>query len=90
MPPLVGSALRDDALAFPGPGFVFPGSGGPGIAGQFTFSADGETEIVGYLWGTLSPTEFVGADTLGGPADHLDAAVVRSDRPDRVPNSSSI
>ncbi|MEU7875462.1 hypothetical protein [Dactylosporangium sp. NPDC049140] len=60
-PPLVSS------VQYP-PGFVLPGSGGPGIPGQFTFSANGETDIVGYLWGELSPTEFAGADALGGSA----------------------
>jgi hypothetical protein len=60
-PPLVSS------VQYP-PGFVPPGSGGPGIPGEFTFAANGETDIVGYLWGELSPTQFVPADTLGGPA----------------------
>ncbi|GAA0942779.1 hypothetical protein [Virgisporangium aurantiacum] len=40
--------------------------GGPGIAGAFTFSANGDPDVVGYRYGFWSPSEFVAAETPGG------------------------
>lgn len=40
--------------------------GGPGIAGAFTFSANGDPDVVGYRYGFWSPSGFVAAETPGG------------------------
>jgi hypothetical protein len=40
--------------------------GGPGIAGAFTFSANGNPDVAGYRYGFWGPWEFVAADTPGG------------------------
>ncbi|HET8658539.1 MAG TPA: hypothetical protein VFM55_06030 [Micromonosporaceae bacterium] len=41
--------------------------GGPGIPGDFTFSADGVSDVVGFRYGAAdAPTRFVAADTMGG------------------------
>ncbi|MDG4773359.1 hypothetical protein [Solwaraspora sp. WMMD792] len=42
------------------------GSGGPGIPGRFTFSANGADDVVGYRYGPTSATTYVAADQLGG------------------------
>jgi hypothetical protein len=48
--------------------------GGLGVAGEFTFTADGSTDIVGYRYrfyrgsGTYPELSYVAADGLGGPA----------------------
>jgi hypothetical protein len=44
-------------------------AGGVGIAGTFTFTANGVPDVVGYRWGrTNPPVESVAADTVGGSA----------------------
>lgn len=42
------------------------GSGGPGIPGRFTFSANGADDVVGYRYGPSSATTYVAADQVGG------------------------
>ena len=42
--------------------------GGPGIAGAFTFGADGNTDVHGYRYGIGGTSEFVAADAPGGTA----------------------
>ncbi|MFI6229956.1 hypothetical protein ACIBCR_21905 [Micromonospora echinospora] len=43
----------------------FPGHGGPGIPGTFTFGPNSSDDVVGYYWGTASPTTYVAADQTG-------------------------
>jgi hypothetical protein len=45
----------------------FPGCGGVGIPGRFTFTAGGVADVVGYQYGATDPGSFV-ADQLGGQA----------------------
>jgi hypothetical protein len=49
-------------------GWNWPGSGGPGIAGKFTFTANGVADVAGYLYGIDSAYTYVAADSLGGSA----------------------
>jgi hypothetical protein len=58
--PLVSST--DYGTALP------PGSGGPGIAGNFVFSPAGVPDVAGYMYGIGGAYSFIAADSLGGPA----------------------
>jgi hypothetical protein len=49
------------------PAGTFPGSGGPGIPGTFTFSAGGDKDITGFSYGQFGEG-FVAADRPGGTA----------------------
>lgn len=42
-------------------------AGGPGIAGDFTFSPSGVEDVAGYRYGIDGAYEYVAADRLGGP-----------------------
>lgn len=42
--------------------------GDVGAPGTFTFDAQGDTDVVGFLWGRYSATEYVAADQPGGTA----------------------
>ncbi|HEX5598709.1 MAG TPA: hypothetical protein VFX61_22220 [Micromonosporaceae bacterium] len=44
---------------------VWPGHGGPGIPGEFTFSANGGDDVKGYYYGESGLTNYVAADSLG-------------------------
>ena len=55
----------------------FPGSGGPGISGKFTFSANGATDVVGFYYGVDSGSQYVAADRPGGSVT-VDFAPYRS------------
>ncbi|MET7966838.1 DNRLRE domain-containing protein [Micromonospora sp. NPDC005305] len=46
-------------------GWAFPGHGGPGIPGRFTFTAPGADDVAGYRWGPSGATTYVAADTSG-------------------------
>ena len=43
-------------------------TGGVGIPGVFTFSANGDTDVVGFRYGQWSPLTYVAADQPGGQA----------------------
>jgi hypothetical protein len=44
------------------------GGGGVGIPGRFTFSANGDTDVVGFRYGSDFPITYVTADRAGGSA----------------------
>ena len=46
----------------------WPGTGGPGVTGHFTFGAGGTADIAGYRWGERGAYTYVAADRLGGGA----------------------
>ncbi|GGM25807.1 DNRLRE domain-containing protein [Dactylosporangium sucinum] len=58
--PLVSSATYPAGTA----------SGGPGVPGTFTFDANGDTEVTGFMWGTIltGTYAYVPADAPGGTA----------------------
>ncbi|HEX5543747.1 MAG TPA: hypothetical protein VFX60_19690 [Micromonospora sp.] len=62
-------------------GQQWPGYGGPGIPGQFTFSANGGDDVTGYYYGPSGLTNYVAADSLG-------ASVTVSYTPDSVGRTS--
>lgn len=47
---------------------TFPGAGGTGIPGAFTFSAAGDRDITGFYYGEFDAITFVPADRPGGTA----------------------
>ncbi|MEV0326482.1 hypothetical protein AB0H63_08520 [Micromonospora echinospora] len=48
-------------------GFGFPGHGGPGLPGTFTFGPNGGDDVAGYRWGrSQPPVTYVAADSTGG------------------------
>ncbi|MFC4146656.1 DNRLRE domain-containing protein [Micromonospora mangrovi] len=46
-------------------GWGWPGYGGPGIPGRFTFTAKGADDVAGYRWGPSGTTNYVAADASG-------------------------
>lgn len=47
---------------------TYPGNGGTGVPGAFTFSANGDRDVVGFQYGDFEPATFVPADHRGGQA----------------------
>ncbi len=47
---------------------TFPGTGGTGIPGSFTFDAKGDKDVVGFAYGGSVPSTYVAADKPGGKA----------------------
>ncbi|WP_165960910.1 DNRLRE domain-containing protein [Actinocrispum wychmicini] len=47
---------------------AFPGTGGTGVPGQFTFNANGVRDVVGFYYGEFEARTFVPADHRGGSA----------------------
>ncbi|MGY0004937.1 hypothetical protein [Micromonospora sp. I033] len=46
-------------------GWEWPGHGGPGIPGRFTFTTTGADDVVGFRYGPSGPLTFVSADAAG-------------------------
>lgn len=47
---------------------TFPGTGGQGLTGKFTFTANGASDVTGYYYGEFGHTTYVAAGKLGGEA----------------------
>jgi hypothetical protein len=48
--------------------YDYPGTGGTGIPGNFTVSANGDTDVTGFYYGESETTTYVAADRRGGKA----------------------